>query len=343
MIENSIFLQSLKGKATKRMPVWLMRQAGRYLPEYRALRVKAKNFLSFCYTPELAIEATLQPIKRFGFDAAILFSDILVIPDALGVGVRFVENEGPVLEPVEPSKLPRYEPSAIRGHLQPVFETVRGVRAALPSDTALIGFAGAPWTVATYMIEGRGGTDHEKSRAFAAGDPEAFKALMEVIEAATIDYLLAQVEAGVDALQLFDSWAMAAPAPLRRAAIFEPTSRIVRAVKAKAPHIPIIGFARGIGLDLERYIAATGVDAAGLDQATDIGLARKALGRSITLQGNLDPVLLADAPEAAMASARAIMAASSGAPHIFNLGHGILPRTPIAHVERLLAVVREQA
>lgn len=335
-----LFLETLAGKAQARMPIWLMRQAGRYLPEYRALRVKAKNFLSFCYTPELAIEATLQPIKRFGFDAAILFSDILVIPDALGVSVRFVENEGPLLEPVTADVIGNLSPARVREHLANVFEAVRGIRAALPRETALIGFAGAPWTVATYMIEGRGGTDHEKSRALAAGHPELFAQLMGVIEEATIDYLLAQVEAGVNVLQLFDSWASSVPQALRRQAIFEPTARIVSAVKVKAPQIPIIGFPRGIGLDLARYVAATGVDAVSLDQSVDIVTARNALGRHVVTQGNLDPVLLADAPEAAMVSARAIMAASSSTPHVFNLGHGILPRTPIENVERLVATLR---
>ncbi len=322
------------------MPVWLMRQAGRYLPEYRALRTKAKNFLSFCYTPDLAIEATLQPIRRFGFDAAILFSDILVIPDALGVNVRFVENEGPVLEPVSADAIKGLSAARALSHLAPVFAAVRGIRAALQGETALIGFAGAPWTVATYMIEGRGGTDHEKSRAFAAAQPEAFAQLLAVIEAATIDYLIAQIDAGVNVLQLFDSWASSVPQALRRQAVFEPTARIVAAVKAKAPNIPIIGFPRGIGLDLARYVAATGVDAVSLDQSVDITTARKVLGAHVTTQGNLDPVLLADAPEAAMASARAIMAAASGMPHIFNLGHGILPRTPIEHVERLVGLLR---
>ena len=265
-----------------------MRQAGRYLPEYRALRANAKDFVQFCLTPELAVEVTLQPVRRFDLDAAILFADILLVPHALGQKVWFVEGEGPRLEPVRDTaglaKL-AYRPEM----LAPVMQTIKGVRAALPEQAALIGFAGAPWTVATYMIEGMGGTDHETSRTLAWTDGKFFTALMDVLVEATSAYLIAQADAGAEALQLFESWAGTVPAGLFERAVLEPTARIVRAVKAEHPDIPIIGFPRGAGGWLARYAEATGVDGIGVDQMTDITALRAG---KVALQGNLDPILL---------------------------------------------------
>jgi uroporphyrinogen decarboxylase len=330
-------LSVLHGEAAQVPPIWLMRQAGRYLPEYRALRAKAPDFVQFCLNPELAADVTLQPIRRFQFDAAILFADILLIPHALGQKLWFAEGEGPRLEPLRDGK----DIAALRydaEKLSPVMQTIRNVRGALDDHTALIGFAGAPWTVATYMIEGQGGTDHETIRRWAWSEPESFARLMDVLVEATSAYLIAQADAGAEALQLFESWAGTVPAGLFERAVLTPTARIVAAVKAKHPTIPIIGFPRGAGGWLSRYAEATKVNGVGVDQMTDI--ASLALPAYIARQGNLDPVLLLQGSDAMRAEARRLVEAMRGKPFIFNLGHGVMQPTPPEHVADLVATVR---
>ena len=330
-------LSVLKGEPCAVPPVWLMRQAGRYLPEYRALRANAKDFVQFCLTPELAVEVTLQPVRRFDLDAAILFADILLVPHALGQKVWFAEGEGPRLEPVRDAaglaKL-AYRPDL----LAPVMQTIKGVRADLPEHAALIGFAGAPWTVATYMIEGMGGTDHETIRKLAWTDAKFFAALMDLLVESTSAYLIAQADAGAEALQIFESWAGTVPAGLFARAVLEPTARIVKAVKAKHPNIPIIGFPRGAGGWLARYAEVTGVDGVGVDQMTD--LAALKLPAKIALQGNLDPILLLQGGDALRDEARKLVAAMAGRPFIFNLGHGVMQPTPPEHVAELVRAIR---
>lgn len=330
-------LSVLGGEPFPTPPIWLMRQAGRYLPEYRALRAKAPDFVRFCLTPELATEVTLQPIRRFELDAAILFADILLIPHALGQKLWFAEGEGPRLEPLKDAK----DVAALRydsEKLAPVMRTVRGVRDALDRDTALIGFAGAPWTVATYMIEGRGGTDHETIRRWAWTAPESFDRLIDVLVAATSAYLIAQADAGAEALQLFESWAGTVPAGLFERAVLAPTARIVAAVKARHPALPIIGFPRGAGSWLSRYAEATRINGVGVDQMTD--LASINLPPRVARQGNLDPVLLLEGGKAMRTEAKRLMETMRGKPFIFNLGHGVMQPTPPEHVADLLAAVR---
>jgi uroporphyrinogen decarboxylase len=330
-------LSVLQGEAAPVPPVWLMRQAGRYLPEYRALRAKAPDFVQFCLNPELAAEVTLQPIRRYQFDAAILFADILLIPHALGQKLWFAEGEGPRLEPLRDGRdiaALHYEAAK----LAPVMQTIRNVGAALDGNTALIGFAGAPWTVATYMIEGRGGTDHETIRRWAWGEPESFARLMDVLVDATSAYLIAQVDAGAEALQLFESWAGTVPAGLFERAVLAPTARIVAAVKAKHPAIPIIGFPRGAGGWLSRYAETTKVNGVGVDQMTDI--ASLALPPHVARQGNLDPVLLLQGGDAMRAEAKRLVEVMHGKPFIFNLGHGVMQPTPPEHVADLVTAIR---
>jgi uroporphyrinogen decarboxylase len=330
-------LSVLGGEAAVVPPIWLMRQAGRYLPEYRALRAKAPDFVQFCLNPELAAEVTLQPIRRFQFDAAILFADILLIPHALGQKLWFAEGEGPRLEPLRDGK----DIAALRydgEKLGPVMQTIRNVRAALDGNTTLIGFAGAPWTVATYMIEGRGGTDHETIRRWAWSEPESFAQLMDVLVEATSAYLIAQADAGAEVLQLFESWAGAVPAGLFERTVLTPTARIVAAVKARHPAIPIIGFPRGAGGWLSRYAEATKVNGVGVDQMTDI--TSLALPAHAARQGNLDPILLLQGGDAMRAEAKRLVQAMTGKPFIFNLGHGVMQPTPPEHVADLVAAVR---
>lgn len=317
-----------------------MRQAGRYLPEYRAIRATAPSFLDFCYTPALATEATLQPIRRFGFDAAILFSDILVIPDALGQTVGFESGHGPRLEPVDgPEAIAKLHDHLNMGRLQPVFETVGRVRGALGPETALIGFCGAPWTVASYMVAGRGTPDQAPARLFAYRHPDLFQTLIDRLVAASIDYLAEQARAGVDAVQIFDSWAGVLPTLEYRRWCLAPVRAIAEGVRQRCPGLPVIGFPRANGRHL--VMAADGtVTALGLDIDVDVEWAHRALPKTLPLQGNLDPLALLAGGEGLDRAIDRILEAFAGRPHVFNLGHGILPETPIAHVERMLARVR---
>lgn len=339
--DTPALIRVLGGETLPTPPIWMMRQAGRYLPEYRELRAKAGSFLSLCYDPELAAEVTLQPIRRFGFDAAILFADILLVPQALGQAVWFVEGEGPRLEPVaDAARLAEIDRGANQAKLDPILETVRRVRAGLPRETGLIGFCGAPWTVATYMVAGRGTPDQGPAKALFERDPVLFQAIIDRIVTSSIAYLNAQIAEGVDAVQIFDSWAGALGADDFRRWCIEPTRRIVEGVRAVHPQARIIGFPRGAGRLIPDYIAGTGVDAVGLETDIDRNFARDAIQSRVPVQGHLDPLVLrAGGPELEQ-EIDAILAAFGGRPFIFNLGHGILPDTPIAHVERLLKRVR---
>jgi uroporphyrinogen decarboxylase len=318
-----------------------MRQAGRYLPEYRKIRADAGSFLEFCYDPALTVEATLQPIRRFGFDASILFSDILVIPDALGQPVSFESGEGPRLTPIIDAKgVDALHDVLDLDRLAPVFETVRQLKRSLPHDTPLIGFCGAPWTVASYMIAGKGTPDQAPARLFAYRHPALFQRIIDKLIVGSTDYLCRQVENGVDALQIFDTWAGVLPAGEFDTWCVHPIAAIVAGVRAKFPKIPFIVFARGAGPRLLTLKAATGADALGIDTALDPGWAAQNLPATTVLQGNLDPLVLIAGGEALDTAVGRILKTFKGRPHIFNLGHGILPETPIAHVERLMELVR---
>ena len=340
--ETKPLLRALAGQTLARPAWWLMRQAGRYLPEYRALRAQAPDFVSFCLTPSLAAEATLQPIRRFGMDAAILFADILLVPQALGQNLGFGE-EGPVLDPIrDAGGIGQLRSDRIASRLSPVCETVRLTRASLPDETALIGFAGAPWTVATYMVEGGASRDYRHVKGFAYRDPNGFAALIEMITAATVDYLAAQIEAGVEVVQLFDSWAGVLPEPEFLSWVIEPTQRIVKALKQRFPTLPIIGFPRGAGLFYQRYVAETGIDAIGLDTSVPLRFARDLQG-AVAVQGNLDPVLLMVGGPALTKAVSDIRTALGGGPFVFNLGHGILQHTPPEHVALLAELLSQPA
>jgi uroporphyrinogen decarboxylase len=333
-------IRVLNGDVLESPPIWIMRQAGRYLPEYRAIRKKAGSFLELCYKPDLATEVTLQPIRRFDFDAAILFSDILVIPDALGQSVRFEEGQGPLLEPIDLARLDVLRTDGVGEHLRPVLETVRGVRGALPRDKALLGFCGAPWTVATYMIAGRGTPDQMPARLAAYEDPNRFAALIDILVDASTNYLIAQLEAGADAVQIFDTWAgILDDEGFTRWAI-DPVRAIIAGVRKVVPDAKIIAFAKGAGSRLGAYARQTGANAVGLDWTVPIGDVSTLLPANIASQGNLDPMRLIAGGEALDAGVDSILAASAGRPHIFNLGHGVTPDTPIAHMERLINRVR---
>lgn len=333
-------LATVLGQRQERPPVWIMRQAGRYLPEYRETRKRAKNFLELCYTPELAVEVTLQPLRRFDLDASILFSDILVIPDALGQPVRFETGEGPILDPVDETTIDGLEKGRALDHLAPVLETVRRLRAAIKPEQTLIGFCGAPWTVATYMLGGRGSPDQWVARKFALQHPQAFAKLMDILVETSVDYLAAQFEAGADVVQLFESWALNLDDAAFALQVMEPNRRIVEGLRARIPNAPVIGFPRGAAGNLARYAAYTGVNVLGIDYATSLDFVRSALPNTLPVQGNLDPLRLVVGGEAMTSQVDRILAAFSDRPHIFNLGHGIVPETPIAHVEQLIARVK---
>lgn len=329
----------LKGERRATPPVWLMRQAGRYLPEYRALRADKGGFLALATDPEAAAEVTLQPIRRFGFDGAILFSDILMVPWALGQDLSFGVGEGPRLAPaLVNTALTSLQ--AVPERLEPVYATVARVAGALPPETTFLGFAGSPWTVATYMVAGQGSKDQGETRRAAYGDPLAFAEIIDAITALTIDYLSAQIESGVEAVQLFDSWAGSlSPAQFERWVI-APNAAIVAGLKARHPETPIIGFPKGAGGKLPAYARETGVDALGLDETVDPAWADRFVPKDMPVQGNLDPLALIAGGAALDDAIDRVLAAFADRPHIFNLGHGILPDTPIAHVEQLLARVR---
>jgi uroporphyrinogen decarboxylase len=334
-----LLLETLQGKPSSRQPVWLMRQAGRYLPEYRQLRVDKGDFLKLVYDSEAAAEITLQPIRRFGFDGAILFSDILIVPYAMGQDLAFLAGEGPQLSPrLVDTALTALQ--AVPERLQPIYRTVGLVRDQLGPETTLLGFAGSPWTVATYMVAGEGSRDQHLARALAYRDPVAFQAIVDAIVAVTIEYLSGQIAAGAEAVQLFDSWAGSlAPDQFERWVI-APNSAIADAVRARHPSVPVIGFPKGAGAKLAAYARETNVDAVGLDETVDPLWAMHELAHDLPVQGNLDPLLLLAGGKALEQRAQWILDAFAGRPHVFNLGHGIDKETPIEHVERLLAVVR---
>ena len=335
------FLAALAGERQKTPPVWLMRQAGRYLPEYRELRTKAPTFLDFCYTPALAVEATLQPIRRFGLDAAILFSDILVIPDALGQAVSFEGGDGPRLDSIcDAEGLARLSAEPDWARLQPVFETLDRLKADLPKETALIGFCGAPWTVASYMIAGRGTPDQTPARLFAYRNRALFQELIALLADASADYLIRQLRAGAQAVQIFDSWSGVLPAAELERWCLAPLRAIVARVRAQAPDAPIIAFPRGAGASLANFAAIEGVAAIGLDTTVAPEWAAATLPPNLTLQGNLDPLALVAGGGGLDEGVDRVLAAFSGRSHIFNLGHGILPETPISHVEQLVRRIR---
>lgn len=339
--EKPLLLRALAGEKLATPPVWLMRQAGRHLPEYLQLRAKARDFMDFCFRPELAVEATLQPVRRYGLDAAILFSDILTIPHALGQEVRFEPGEGPVLGPVSDADLSAAAAvDRVRERLQPVFETVRGVRSALPKGAALIGFAGAPWTLATYMLGGRGTEGREAAIRTAYSDPELFDAVIAACVAGVTALLIEQARAGVQAVQIFDSWAGDCPAALYERAIAKPTRKIVDSVRAAAPGLPVIGFPRGAGTFLARYRKDTGVDAVGIDERADLSWVAAYVASDGPVQGALDPHALILGGEALERGVEAVKTALAGRSYVFNLGHGVRPETPIPHVERLVDLVR---
>jgi len=332
-------LQALAGTVLTPPPVWLMRQAGRYLPEYRRVRARVSGFLELCYTPELAVEVTLQPIRRFALDAAILFSDILVVPHALGMDVRFLEGEGPKLEPLRrPEDLAKLRPGELQERLRPVYETVAILARELPPEVALIGFSGAPWTLACYMLEGGGSKDWSTARRVALGEPDFFGRLIDLLTESVGEYLLSQIAHGAEVVQLFDSWAGVLPEAQVRRWVIEPARRIAERLREHAAAVPLIGFPRGIGPLYPAFVERVRPAGIGLDTTVPCGWAEAVLGPSaVTLQGNLDPVtLLVGGPPLAAAVAH-IEETWRQRPRIFNLGHGILPQTPIKHVEALLS------
>jgi len=334
-------LAALAGARQARPPIWLMRQAGRYLPEYRDLRAKAASFLDFCYDPALAVEATLQPIRRFGFDAAILFSDILVLPDALGQRVGFETGDGPRLDPVRDAEgLAKLKPEPDWSRLAPVFEALDRLKAALPGEVALIGFCGAPWTVASYMIAGCGTPDQAPARLFAYRSPDLFRALIDRLVDASAEYLARQLAAGAEAVQIFDSWAgVLPPAEFERWCV-APIAAIAAKLREKAPDAPIIAFPRGAGTQLGKFAALSDIDAIGLDTAVEPKAALRALPERLALQGNLDPLALVAGGPRLDAEIDRVLAGFALRAHIFNLGHGILPETPVENVARLVARAR---
>jgi uroporphyrinogen decarboxylase len=338
------FLRTLDGVVCIPPPLWLMRQAGRYLPEYQALRAKAPTFLDFCYTPDLAAEATLQPVRRFGFDAAIVFSDILVVPDALGQKLTFEAADGPKLDPVLTQKdFSRLHPRLDRNRLSPVLETIARVKAHLTADTALIGFCGAPWTIACYMVGGKSSPDQALARLFAYREQALFQRLIELLVEVSADYLSWQIEAGADAVQIFDTWAGVLPTAEFDRWCLEPVAAIVAKLRVRHKDARVIGFPKGPGGRLVDYAERTNIDALGLDTSADLGWAAKTFSRGLVLQGNLDPLALVAGGAALEGAVHGILRAVKGRPHIFNLGHGILPQTPVSHVARLAEMVRSGA
>lgn len=333
------FLEVMRGKTVFPPPIWMMRQAGRYLPEYRETRKRAGSFLDLCYDPAMAVEVTLQPIRRFGFDASILFSDILVVPHALGRDLRFVEGRGPMMTPIKAQDVDALDGSLFHVNLEPVYETVRRLRRELPPKTALIGFCGAPWTVATYMIAGHGTPDQAPGRLFGFSHPEAMEDLLAKLAAQSAEYLIRQIDAGADAVQIFDSWAGVLDEASFEAWCVKPVAEMVRRVREKHPEVPIVGFPKGAGMLYDSYRAKTGITTLGLDWSVPLFQARRlqALG---PVQGNLDPMRLRAGGKALVEGVDRILEALGDGPLVFNLGHGITPETPIAHVEAMVQRVR---
>jgi len=339
---SSRFLSVLDGKPSSPVPIWMMRQAGRHLPEYLELRSQAKNFLDFCYSPSMAAEATLQPIRRYDMDGAILFADILLILDAMGLDVRFEKGVGPIVETVKTATdLNRASTETAAQRLSPVYETVERVREKLDPNKALIGFCGAPWTVALYAIEGRGGTDKSTARSWAYSQPDLLNALIERLIEISAHYLAQQVRAGADALMIFESWAEGLPSDLFQTLVIEPNAALIRRLRQMGVTVPIIGFPRGAATLIGSYARQVEVNGIGLDTAIDPAHVLKAVPSSIAVQGHLDPVLLIEGGAAMEARVRELLDVYKGRPHIFNLGHGVRPETPIAHVERVVEIVRE--
>ena len=332
-------LENLRGTRTERRPVWLMRQAGRYLAEYRALRAEKGGFLELVYDSESAAEITLQPLRRFGFDGAILFSDILIVPHAMGQDLWFEAGEGPRLAPQLIDGAWQSLETA-RHHFEPVYETVRLTKAQLSDDVTMLGFIGSPWTIATYMIAGQGSKDHGMARALAYRDPGAFQSLVDAITEASLEYLIGQIDAGAEAVQLFDSWAGSLSPDQFERWVIAPNTRIAAAIHEARPGVPVIGFPKGAGAKLPAYARETGVDGIGIDETTDPVWIASQLPAGMPVQGNLDPMLLLAGGEALDVAARRILDAFADGPHIFNLGHGIDKETPVEHVHQLLKVVR---
>jgi uroporphyrinogen decarboxylase len=333
-------MRVLDGESVYPPPLWMMRQAGRYLPEYRELRMQAGNFLDLCYNPDMATEVTLQPIRRFGFDAAILFSDILVVPHALGRDLRFSEGHGPLLTPIEPGEVAGIDPSMFHVNLEPVYEAVRRIKARLDGNTALMGFCGAPWTVATYMIAGKGTADQAPARLFAYRHAEAFDQLLALLSDWSADYLVQQIDAGADAVQIFDSWSGVLDEAMFTRACVNPVKRMVDRVRAVHPSARIVGFPKGAGALMRGYRAATGVTALGLDWAMPDWFAQE-LQSSGPVQGNLDPLRVVAGGTALDEGVASVLRTLGKGPLIFNLGHGITPEAPLSHVERLVELVRK--
>jgi uroporphyrinogen decarboxylase len=334
-------LDVLSGRRQASPPLWMMRQAGRYLPEYRELRAKVGGFLDLCFTPEHAAEVTLQPIRRFHFDAAIIFSDILVIPHALGRAVRFEAGEGPRLDPLDtPDKVATLAAQADFNQLEPVFEALRRVRSELDPAVTLIGFCGAPWTVATYMVAGQGTADQAPARMMAYRHPDAFARIIDTLVENSIHYLLGQLKAGADVLQIFDTWAGVLPPREFQRWSIEPVKRIVAGVRKVVPDAKIIGFPRGAAAQLPDYVEATGIDAVSIDWTAEPALIRERVQSRVAVQGNLDPLALIAGGAALDRAVDDVLENFGSGRLIFNLGHGIQPETPIAHVEQMLKRVR---
>lgn len=344
MSAQSKFIRTLKGETFSSPPMWFMRQAGRYLPEYRKVRAEAGSFLDLCYNPPLASEVTLQPIRRFDLDAAILFADILLIPHALGQKLSFVENEGPRLEPVvSPDDLDRFRSQDVHETLSPVYETVRITREGLAEDKALIGFAGAPWTVATYMLAGGPMKDPSVLRQRLYEDPSFVHGLIDILVEKTVEYLTAQIDAGADAVQLFDTWASGLPWPVLDAVSIRPLQKIARAVKEKRPGTPVILFPKGVGEKATDYVMLPECDGFGIDYAMDPSWARGNLAGHAVIQGGLDPLLVVSGGDAMKKAAEMYLKLFHDVPYIFNLGHGFTPQTPPEHVAQLVKIARSQA
>ncbi len=335
------FLKALNGQKVDRPPFWFMRQAGRYLPEYRALRKEAGHFLTLCYTPDMAVEVTLQPIRRFDMDAAILFSDILVIPDALGQHVDFKTGEGPVLEALRHEQdLKKLSLGGLHEHLEPVYTAVERLSRELPPHTALIGFAGAPWTVATYMIGGKGSPDQAAAKTWAYGNPELFQKLIDLLVEATIQYLTRQIRAGAETVQIFDSWAGSLPPSQFERWCVDPVRRIIQGVSSNCPGVPVIAFPRGAGPSCLGYAEKTGATAVGIDTALPCEWVAEHIQPSVCVQGNLDPRILVAGGDLMRKETQHILSRLSKGPYIFNLGHGIVPETPVEHVAELCEIIR---